>query len=81
MDVGDIVSIDFLKQEGYRLLYPNIWDFEKGLPDMCVYHSKEKQLDVKILKISYLPEFYKIELKVSTKTFIDALRVSLSDRL
>jgi hypothetical protein len=80
MEVGDLVSIGYLKEQGYRLLIPSIFEFEKGLPDMCVYHSKEKQLDIKILKVRELPEMYTIDRIVTTKQFMEALKKSLGDK-
>jgi len=80
MKKNDIISIEYLKEQGYRLLIPSIYEFEKGLPDMCVYHSKEKQLDIKILKIHYLPEMYTIDAIITTPKLIEALKVPLGDK-
>ena len=64
MDVGDIVSRAYLKEQGFV----ELWGKNVGkLDEVFVYHHKEKSLDVKIERYYNMPDVYTVMLKLDVK--------------
>jgi len=64
MDAGDIVSIDYLLEKGYRPL----WDKDVGTKDeIRVFHHPELYHDIRIVREPSMPEIYKVNLVLPLK--------------
>lgn len=59
MQRNDIVSIDYLLEQGYKPM----WENNVGKPDeVRCYHNPETQIDLRIVREQTMPEIYKVDL-------------------